>query len=156
MITPDSDPEDDSMKFCEFMVEHYEPAKDWVDPLGYCRWHMSHGFMAAVVGEDGNIVALGCARPVDRAGFGVLPFYWNEDGSCMHIDLIADASDDERAVLALRDVFIRRFGPRETVTLFRGNESAIHIYQYNRFWRHTARFKKRKHYGTTKQSAVGS
>ncbi len=132
----------DAQKFCEFLVENYAPARDWEDPFGYCCWNMAHGFMAAVVGEDGNVVALGVARPVDRPGFGCLPYYFNENGRSLHIDLLLDISDDTRAIFALRDITMRRFGPRDTVAMFRHGDENIRVYPYYRFWENVARLKR--------------
>ena len=136
----------DAGKFCQFMLEHYEPARSWVDPFGYCIWNMSHGFMAAVVDEDDKVVALGVARPVDRPGFGVLPFYANEQGRNLHIDLLVDIGDSTESIFAMRDLIFARFGPRETVAMFRHGESdtALKVYEWRRFWNNVARIKRAK------------
>jgi hypothetical protein len=135
----------DAEQFAAFLVEHYEPARTWCDPVGYCAWNISKGYIAVVVDDEngnGEIVAMCAMRPVDRPGFGVLPFYSNDKGKCLHIDLLVDISDDLRAITAFRCLFWYRFGPRETITLFRGNEQSIHCYPYNKFWHAIARIKK--------------
>ena len=136
----------DAKRFCKFLLEHYEPARTWVDPLGYCCWNMSHGFMAAVMGEDGNIVALGVARPVDRPGFGTLPFYANEQGRNLHIDLLVDIGDGTESIFAMRDLIFARFGPRDTVAMFRHGESdtALKVYPWDKYWRNVARIRRAK------------
>lgn len=148
----------DAEKFCAFLKEHYVPAKSWVDPLGYCLWNMSHGFMASVIGEDDKVIAMGVARPVDRPGFGCLPFYFNANGKNLHMDLLVDISDDTKAILALRAFTMQRFGPRETVAMFRHSDENIRIYPYDKFWKNLlrlkrAQMKKEKKYGTEREPA---
>ena len=82
----------DAEKFADFIQEHYPDAQSWKDPIGYCAWYISHFFIAAVCCEYGHIVAIGAARPVDRPGMGVLPAYFNEKGTCLHVDLLMDIS----------------------------------------------------------------
>jgi hypothetical protein len=144
---------EDAERFSAFMLKHYPPAREWVDPVGYCAWYISKGYTAVVVDEDGEkIVAMCAVRPVDRPGFGVLPFYSHENGPCLHIDLLIDTLADDRAIMAFRNLFWMRFGKRKTVTLFRGTEESIHVYDYAKFWRHLTkmkrgRIKKKENYG---------
>jgi hypothetical protein len=82
----------------------------------------------------------------------VLPFYSHENGPCLHIDLLIDTLADDRAIMAFRNLFYMRFGKRKTVTLFRGTEESIHVYDYAKFWRHLTkmkrgRIKKKENYG---------
>jgi hypothetical protein len=115
--------------------------------------------MAAVVDEDEKVVALGVARPVDRPGFGVLPFYANEGGRSLHIDLLVDISDTTESIFVMRDLIFARFGPRETVAMFRHGESdtALKVYRWDRYWQNISRIKrvkmkKEKEYGTAKSA----
>jgi hypothetical protein len=143
---------EDAKAFAGFLVEHYPPAREWCDPVGYCAWNISKGFIAAAVDGD-RIVAMCAMRPVDRPGLGVLPYYYNEGGSCLHIDLLVDHSPDLRAITSFRTLFGLRFGPRKTVAMFRHHEESLHVYSYPKFWNKLASVKKRqmkkenKHYG---------
>jgi hypothetical protein len=133
----------DAERFSAFMTKHYPPAREWEDPVGYCAWYISKGYTAVVVDEDGEkIVAMCAMRPVDRPGFGVLPFYFNEEGKSLHIDLLIDTLADERAIMAFRQLFWMRFGKRKTVAMFRGPEESIHVYDYAKFWRHLTKMKR--------------
>jgi hypothetical protein len=134
---------EDAKRFSGFMLKEYPCAREWEDPVGYCAWYISKGYTAVVVDEDGEkIVAMCAMRPVDRPGFGVLPFYFNEQGKSLHIDLLIDTLDDDRAIMAFRNLFYMRFGKRETVTLFRGTEESIHVYSWKTFWRHLTKMKR--------------
>lgn len=145
----------DAERFAEFLVEHYVPAREWCDPVGYCAWYIANGFIAVVIDDDKKIVAICAIRPVDRPGLGVLPYYFNEDGSCLHIDLLVDCTDDLRAIKVFRLFFGMRFGSRETVTMFRHTEEAMRVYSYGAFWDKLSSVKKRqmkkdsKQYGST-------
>jgi hypothetical protein len=98
-------------------------------------WYIGHGFAAVVVDEHGEIVALGSARPVERPGMGCLPYYFNAGGTCLHIDLLIDKSEDERACLALRSMCQALFPQCKTVTMFRHYEGKLHVYPIAKFWR---------------------
>ena len=136
----------DSERFAKFVTENYPRARDWEDPVGWCAWNIAHGFIAVVCdGESNdNIVAMCVIRPVDRPGFGVLPFYFNEYGRCLHIDLLVDVTSDPKSIMVLRNFFMFRFGERETVTMFRHHEESIHVYPWRRYWNNLVRIKKRK------------
>ncbi len=134
---------EDAERFGAFLLEEYPRAREWEDPVGFCAWYIGMGYIAVVV-DDQKIVAMCAMRPVDRPGFGVLPYYYNEQGRSIHIDLLIDTLDDERAIMAFRNLFWMRFGRRETVALFRGDETAIHVYDYAKFWRHLTKMKRAK------------
>ena len=91
----------DAEKFAEFIVNNYPDAKEWHDPVAKAAWYISLAFVAVVLGDDGEIMALLAARPVERPGLGVLPYYFNEAGTCLHVDLWIDISGDDRARLVL-------------------------------------------------------
>ena len=76
----------------DFIVNNYPDAKQWHDPVAKAAWYISHAFVAVVLGDEGEIVALVAARPVERPGLGVLPYYFNEGGRVMHVDLWVDIS----------------------------------------------------------------
>jgi hypothetical protein len=153
---------EDAEQFSEFLVQHYPPARGWCDPVGYCAWNIAKGFIAAAVSEDEDIVAICAIRPVDRPGLGVLPYYYNDGGSCLHVELLVDTSDDLRAIASFRELFGRRFGPRQTVTMFRRTEEAMRVYPYTKFWDKLASVKKRgmkkedKQYGSIKTEYTAS
>jgi hypothetical protein len=125
----------DAMRFAEFVAKNYKDANQWPDLLGMMAWYIGHGFAAVVVDESGEIVALGSGRPVDRPGMGCLPYYFNAGGTCLHIDLLIDKSEDERACLALRGICQALFPQCKTVTMFRHYEGKLHVYPIAKFWR---------------------
>jgi hypothetical protein len=134
----------DAERFAQFIVANYPDSRQWADPTGYCAWYIGHGFVAVVIDEDGKIVALGSARPVERPGMGVLPFYYNEEGTCLHIDLLIDVNKDSKSIIALREICRRRFPQCNTVTMFRHFEESIHVYPINKFWRSLEKIKRTK------------
>jgi hypothetical protein len=135
--------EQDAERFSEFLQVHYKDARTWKDPVGYCRWYMGHGFIAAVLDSDtGEITALASARPVERPGIGILPFYFNEGGKCLHIDILVDLSPDIRAILVFREICKLRFPQCRSVTMFRHFEEKLHVYEINKFWRYLEKLKK--------------
>ena len=95
----------DAEKFADFIVNNYPDAKEWHDPVAKAAWYISLAFVAVVLGDDGEIVALCAARPVDRPGIGVLPYYYNEHGRDMHVALWCDVSGDDRARQVLKLFF---------------------------------------------------
>jgi hypothetical protein len=134
----------DAEKFAEFIVANYDNAKEWEDPVGKAAWYISHAFIAVVCSEQGHIVAVGAARPVDRPGMGVLPYYFNENGRNLHIDLLVDRSSDLRAIIAFRDLCKIRFPRCTTVAMFRHFETNIRVYQIGKFWKSLERIKRRR------------
>jgi hypothetical protein len=135
----------DAQRFAEFIKAHYPEAQTWKDPIGYCAWYISHFFIAAVCNADTNeIVAIGAARPVDRPGMGVLPCYYNEKGTCLHVDLLIDVSPDSRAIMGFREICRVRFPQCETVAMFRHFETNIRVYPINKFWKSLEKIKRQK------------
>ena len=122
-------------RIAEFVQEHYPPAMTWEDPVGYCAWFLSHGFMTRLEDADKNVVAVGAGRPVDRPGMGVLDGYFNEGGTCLHIDLLIDKTDDRRGTHIIRQICKMRFPQCTTVTMFRGFEQKMHVYPLDKLFR---------------------
>lgn len=127
--------EEDAEKFAEFILRNYPDAKQWNDPVQRAAWYIGHGFVAVVCDDDKEIVALCAARPVDRPGIGVLPFYFNEGGKCMHVDLWCDVSGDDRARQVLKLFFQYRFPQCTTISMFRHFEGKLNTYDIERFWK---------------------
>lgn len=143
----------DVEKFARFIFENYPPSHHWEDLYGYCAWYISKGYIITLVGNEGEIIALCAIRPVERPGLGCLPFYCNDYGDCLHIDLLIDNTTTPLAAMLLARAFEVRFGPRSWVTMFRHHEEKMHVYRYNKFWTSLSRFKRarnnrRKHHGT--------
>jgi hypothetical protein len=136
--------QDDAEKFATFILANYPDSKEWLDPVEKAAWYISHGFVAVVCCECGEIKALVAARPVDRPGIGVLPYYFNENGRCMHVDLLLDVSDDKRAMNALELFFRMRFPQCTTIAMFRHFEEHIRTYEIEKFWRSFHKLKRRK------------
>src|SRR4029077_6702090 len=67
---------EDSEKMACFIVNNYPDAKEWHDPVAKAAWYISHAFVACVLGDEEEIVAICAARPVERPGLGVLPSYF--------------------------------------------------------------------------------
>ena len=125
----------DAEKFADFIVNNYPDAKEWHDPVAKAAWYISLAFVAVVLGDDGEIVALCAARPVDRPGIGVLPYYYNEHGRDMHVDLWCDVSGDDRARQVLKLFFQMRFPQCTTISMFRHFEGKLNTYDIKCFWR---------------------
>lgn len=125
---------EDAERFAAFIVENYPSAKEWPDPVRQAAWYISHGFAVSAV-HDGGIVALLAARPVERPGLGVLPYYFNKGGTCLHVDLWVDVSEDDRARQALKAFALWRFPGCKTITMFRHFEESIRVYTLAKFWK---------------------
>jgi hypothetical protein len=126
---------EDAEKFASFIVNNYPDAKEWHEPVEKAAWYIAHAFVATVLGDDQEIVALCAARPVDRPGIGVLPYYYNDEGTCMHVDLWVDVSQDDRARQVLKLFFQWRFPQCTTIAMFRHFEESIRVYSLAKFWR---------------------
>jgi hypothetical protein len=66
-----------------------------------------------------------------------------------------------RAIMLFRNLFMFRFGPRETVAMFRRTEESIHVYDWLKFWNNLARVKRirkkeNKNAGKQQQSTVSA
>jgi hypothetical protein len=134
--------EEDAQRFAAFIVANYPDAKEWADPVGKAAWYINYGFIAAVYNEEGDIVALVAVRPVERPGIGVLPYYFNENGRCLHCDLLIDTSDDTRALMVLKLFCQLRFPQCTTVAMFRHYETNIRVYSLDKFWPSFEKIKK--------------
>jgi hypothetical protein len=141
---------EDAERFAQFIVNNYPDAKEWHDPVAKAGWYIAHVFVASVLGDDGEIVALCAARPVDRPGIGVLPYYFNEKGRDLHVDLWCDVSQDDRARQVLKLFFQMRFPQCTTITMFRHYEEHLRTYSIQKFWRSFEKIRyvkrKRKHH----------
>jgi hypothetical protein len=133
----------DAEKFAAFILEHCPETQTWKDPVGFCAWYISHGFIVAVTDGD-QIVAIAAGRPVDRPGMGVLSAYYNEFGSCLHIDLLVDITDDNRAINALCDFCKGRFPHCKVISLFKHFEEHIRVYSMAKFFRSLKKIRRRK------------
>ena len=134
----------DAERFAEFVLKNFPEAKEWNDPVRQAGWYISYGFVAACCGHDGEIVALLAARPVERPGLGVLPYYFNERGKCLHVDLWIDVSEDDRARLALKEFSLARFPGCTTIAMFRHYETNLRVYTLERFWKQFEKIKRLK------------
>lgn len=134
--------EQDAERFAAFIVANYPEAKEWTEPVEKAAWYISHGFIAVVCNEKGDIVALVAARPVERPGIGVLPFYFNEYGHCLHCDMLIDTSDDTRALRILELFCQLRFPRCTTLAMFRHYETNLRVYDIQKFWKRFEKIKK--------------
>jgi len=136
--------QEDAEKFAQFILANYPDSKQWTDPVEKAAWYISHAFVASVIRDDGEIVALVAARPVDRPGIGVLPYYFNENGKDMHVDLLLDISSDKQAMNVLEVFFRLRFPQCTTISMFRHFEESIRVYDIHKFWQSFHKLKRRK------------
>jgi hypothetical protein len=141
-------------RLAQFILDNYPPAQKWTDVEGYCEWYVGKGYVITVIDDDDKIAAMCAIRPVERPGLGCLPFYCNEYGACLHIDLLIDKTTHPLFACLLAHAFEMRFGRREWITLFRKHEEKMHVYRYDKFWKSLSRFKRaqkveeRKHEST--------
>ena len=146
--------QEDAEKFAAFILANYPDAKEWIDPVAKAAWYISHLFVAVVCDDEGAVVALLAARPVERPGIGVLPYYFNENGTCLHVDLWVDVSGDDRARMALKAFTLIRFPKCKTIAMFRHFEESIRVYSLNKFWKSFEKIKKVKRKKKEKQHEV--
>jgi hypothetical protein len=117
-----------------FILEHYPPARNWVDPLGYCAWYLGKGFMAIVRYNDDSIAALGSARLVKNPGDGAIPYYYDRSGDCIFIDLLV-AKDGTEAMKELGEFMCELWGPRKKICYFRDPEQKLRVHSYDVWFR---------------------
>ncbi len=129
------------LEACEaakFMIRHYPQAKDWIDPIGYCAWYISNGFMAFLRKDDGTIVAMAAARPVTCADDGQIPFKHAHDGQCIFIDFLAIEGEQAVALPGFAFLLQNRFGERREIAFTRQS-----VHSYDDFVRNIGRIKHR-------------
>jgi hypothetical protein len=142
---------EDAEKFAQFIVANYPDAKEWTDPVRQAAWYISYGFVASVINDDGEIVALLAARPVERPGLGVLPYYFNEHGTNLHVDMLIDISTDKKAMSVLEAFAKLRWPQCTTIAMFRHYEEHLCTYSLKKFW---PRFHKLKRIQKKKNETV--
>jgi hypothetical protein len=125
----------DAEKFADFILKNYPDAKQWEEPVGQAAWYISYGFVASVLDDNGEIVALLAARPVERPGLGVLPYYFNERGTNLHVDMWIDTSGDDRARQVLKSFAQLRWPQCKTIAMFRHYETNLRCYKLSKFWK---------------------
>lgn len=152
---------EDAEKFAAFIVANYPDAKEWTHPVEQAAWYINYGFIAAVLDDDREIVAILAARPVERPGLGVLPYYFNENGTCMHVDLLVDISPGKRALDVLKAFCQVRWPQCKTIAMFRHYETNLRCYTLSKFWKSfelikRVKRKKEKDYGQRKQGTAAA
>ena len=137
--------ERDAERHAEFVVKHVPQAKAWHDPVRQAAWYISHGFAMAVADIDTReIVSLVTARPVERPGIGTIPFYFNEGGTNLHVDLLLDIAPDNRSLMAVKLFLQMRFPQCTTIAYFRHFEEKLHVSHLPQFWKYYDRIKRTK------------
>lgn len=119
----------------EFMKKHDPSVASWDDPVGWCQWYLSHGFM--VILHDPvtyKIVALAAARPVLDPVDGNIPYKYVENGPCIFIDFLAIEDHNSMILPAFAIEMRQRFGQREMVAFHR-----IRTHEYDGFLRNISR-----------------
>src|SRR5437762_9559260 len=120
----------ESVKVSNFFLDNYAPSQNWEDPLGYSAWYISHGYLAMVMSEHGEILGVATARPVSEPSHGTQHYAHNERGTCIFVDCLVKKKD-YKFNLAMRGFAItlqKRFGSRQTVAYFRRNEERMRIH----------------------------
>jgi hypothetical protein len=126
-----------AIRMADWLMEHYEPANGWDDPIGFCAWFISLGFCGTV--HDGNdIIAMVGMRPVKELGDGAVPYRYDPDGDFIHVDFLV-GTGNPRAIPALAAIFKQRFGPRKSVSYFRRSEERLRVHEYDRFFKNVSR-----------------
>ena len=122
-------------KASEFIKKHYPSAREWDDPVGWCAWYVSNGFMVALhEPETGKILALVAARPVNSPEDGNIPYKHVENGSCIFIDLLLIEEGDPLIIPAFAMECRQRFGDRKQVAWTR-----VATHDYENFLRNAGR-----------------
>jgi hypothetical protein len=130
----------DAFRVADFILRNYEPARKWADPVGYCAWYVSQGFLAMVCNDEGEIVAVVSMRPVMNPGDGAVPYRFDPEGTCIFIDLLI-VKNSPLSMAGLAYVFKARFGEREKVAYFRRSEERLRIHDYSVFFKNVTRMK---------------
>ena len=134
----------DAEAYAKFFVDNVPQAKAWVDPVGQAAWYISHGFACAVRDGEDEIVSLVTSRPVERPGLGVIPYYFNEGGTTLHVDMLLDISPDQRSLMVIKLFLQWRFPQCTVVEYFRHFEEKLHVYKLPEFWAYYDRIKRIK------------
>src|SRR5258708_16366999 len=108
---------EESEKVSVFFLNNYAPAKNWEDPLGYSAWYISHGYLAMVLEDNGEILGVATARPVAEPSHGACAYAHNADGDCLFLDCLVKKKGYgfKLAMLGFAMLLRQRFGPRKTV-----------------------------------------
>ena len=135
----------ESVKVASFFLDNYAPAEQWEDPLGYSAWYISHGYLAMVLKEDGEILGVATARPVSDPSHGACAYAHDDRGSCIFVDCLVKKKgyNFSLAMLGFSMLLRQRFGPRETVAYFRRNEERMRVHDWRTFIRNLDRSKER-------------
>ena len=135
----------DAERYAAFFADNVPQAKAWVDPVGQAAWYISHGFACAVHDADtGEIVSLVTARPVERPGLGIIPYYFNEGGTTLHVDMFLDTTPDSRSLQVIKLFLQMRFQQCTVVEYFRHFEEKLHVHKLPEFWDHYDKIKRIK------------
>jgi hypothetical protein len=118
----------------EFIKRHHQQAQEWEDPVGWCAWYISNGFMVAMHRPDGSIGALACGRPVNDPEDGNIPYKFCENGPCIFIDFMAIEDHDALVLPAFGMMLFQRFGNREKIAYQR-----VSVHNYDNFLRNVGR-----------------
>ena len=143
----------DAENFAAFIVENYPDAKDWIDPVEKAAWYISHGFVAAVCDDKGEIVAYACRAtcgPSRDRGAAVL-FQRARNVICTWICGV-DVSGDDRARLSLKDVCLScAFRNAQRSRCSGISRSDLRIYDIQKFWKSFEKIKRVKRKKKEKQ-----
>jgi len=122
-----------------FVQKHHPQAREWPNIIEWCAWYISNGFMTSLRDDDGKILALAAARPVNCPEDGNIPYKHAHDGKCIFIDFLAIEDHENQMVYpALGLAMQERFGRRELVAYQR-----VFKHDYESFLRNVSRIKKK-------------
>lgn len=112
-----------------FVLKHWPPAKKWNRRIlhGWLKWHRGHAFLSLALNDDLSIAGLVIARPTMRPPSRDEWYEFDDEGSCLYIDLAISAQPD--ALKAAGFAILQRFGMRQTVA-WRRNARGDALYVY--------------------------
>jgi hypothetical protein len=117
-------------------MEHWPGAKDWPDPIGWCAWYISNGFMATLHKKNGEIGAMAAARPVNCPEDGDTPYKHAKDGDCIFVDFLAVDDGERLALPGFALLLFHRFGERKQIAFVRKS-----VHTYDGFMRNLSRIR---------------
>jgi hypothetical protein len=141
----------DACRVANFVLANHPPAQQWSDPVGWAQFHLVHGFCAMIHGENGDIVALGVARPVENPGDGAVSYRFDRAGDCLFIDLIIVPKTMPDGMALFSAIAEDWFGSLETIAFFRGEETALRVFNFEKFVKRIR--KTGKHYVVTQTAS---
>jgi hypothetical protein len=122
-----------------FIHDHWPVCRKWEDGklLAWVGWHNSNGFICCTLRDDDTIAGLVIARPMMEPADFENWYEFDQEGSCIYIDLCIALS--RLALKGLGIAVLKRFGMRETIAWRVPPYNVLHWHSSAKFRRNLLR-----------------